>query len=251
MQNQFVIITNQRSGSNMLVSMLNGHPDIKCFGELMRVTPDWMRRDGYRGALTVLNKVDPKFKDDRYRFSQPEEFVAAAFRSASKKSFYGFKLLLNQHKQFMKELIKHPDWKIIILRRENILAQYSSLKIAKITGQGNVPKGTKVKKATAIYDSKDFKKFLNREQTRWAEVMSVIEQAWKKPFIIEYTQLLHKSTHIQMLKHIGVEDRIVLEPKTEKRNSSNILSRFANTDKVAKDLRLLSLTHWALEEFQE
>ena len=40
----------------MLVGMLNRHPQIKCLGELMRPTPEYMLRTGYRDVLTVLEK---------------------------------------------------------------------------------------------------------------------------------------------------------------------------------------------------
>ena len=33
LMNKFVIVTTPRSGSNMLVGMLNRHPQIKCLGE--------------------------------------------------------------------------------------------------------------------------------------------------------------------------------------------------------------------------
>ena len=79
LMNQFVIVTAPRSGSNMLVGMLNRHPHIKCLGELMRPTPEYMLRTGYRDVLTVLEKVDPKFKDDDYRLSNAESFVREVF----------------------------------------------------------------------------------------------------------------------------------------------------------------------------
>ena len=79
---KFVIITNQRSGSNLLVSMLDDHPQIKCFGESMRITPQWMKEQGYRGVLEILGKVDKVYKDDRYRFAYPYEFVRTVFDTA-------------------------------------------------------------------------------------------------------------------------------------------------------------------------
>ena len=89
-KNKFVIVTSQRSGSNMLVSMIDSHPQIRCFGELMRVTPDWMKRDGYRGVLRMLEKVDPVYRDDTFRFAHSHDFVNAVFSLAPNRQLYGF-----------------------------------------------------------------------------------------------------------------------------------------------------------------
>ena len=75
MREKFVIVTNRRSGSNLLVSMLNSHPQIKCFRELMRATPRGMKKQGYRGVFRILDKVDDVYKNDRYRFGHPFEFL--------------------------------------------------------------------------------------------------------------------------------------------------------------------------------
>jgi len=251
MKNKFVIITNQRSGSNMLVSMLDGHPEVKCLGELMRVTPEWMKHDGYRGVLTILEKVDPKFKDDNYRFSNPDEFVHEAFKIFPNKSHYGFKLHLNQHKNYLYRLISDPEWKVILLKRENILAQYSSLKIAKVTGQGNAPKGTKIKKATIIFDLNDFKRFLISEKIRWEEVHNRLYETGKTFFTVNYTQLLSKKHKTEMLNYLGADPIMDLEPGTEKRNPSDILSRFVNRKDAERGLAKLSLSHWTQETFEQ
>ena len=108
MKEKFVIITNQRSGSNLLVSMLNSHPEIKCFGELMRATPRWMKKKGYRGVLTVLEKVDEAYRSDAHRFAQPGEFIEAVFDTVTNHfKLLGFKIHLKQHPSFLLDLIQN------------------------------------------------------------------------------------------------------------------------------------------------
>jgi LPS sulfotransferase NodH len=249
MKEKFVIITNQRSGSNLLVSMLNSHPEIKCFGELMRATPRWMKIKGYRGALTILEKVDPAFKSDRHRFANPGEFVQAVFATAPKRrKVIGFKQHLNQHPDFMVELIRNPDWKLVILERENKLAQFSSRKITEVTGQGNAPKGTRIKKATVEFSAREFAKFVEREAKDWERVRAEIAASGKTPFSIRYTDLLSKDPMQRLLEFLDVDPSVDVKPGTEKRNPSAILKRFSNSEDAAAALEEMGRAQWSHED---
>jgi hypothetical protein len=227
--------------------MLDSHPEIECFGELMRPTPNWMKRDGYRGALRVLEKVDPAYKDDNYRFDHPYEFVQAVLETAPNRKLYGFKIHVDQHPIFLDQLIADPEWKIVVLERENMLAQYSSWKIAEHTGQGNAPKGTKVVRAKVEFSAREFNKFMNRKNKEWERFWSGLRTKGKEYFYIRYTDLLSKLVVQNMLEFLDVSPSVNLEPRTEKRNPSNILSRFSNSDDANSTLREMGYSQWAYE----
>jgi len=248
MQNRFVIVTHQRSGSNMLVSMLDSHPEIKCFGELMRATPGWMRREGYRGALRTLEKVDPIFREDHYRFSHPYEFVEAVFETARRK-ICGFKQHLDQNPAFLKQLIHDPGWNVLVLQRENSLAQYSSQKITQVTGQGSLPRGAKVIRATVEFKEREFVKFVNQKTKEWDGVFAALKAAGKSYLQVYYTELLSPQTATRMLEFLGVDPGVNIKPGTEKRNSSDILSRFTNQEAAAATLEKMGKLEWRREIF--
>ena len=248
-KNKFVIVTNQRSGSNMLVSMINSHPDIKCFGELMRITPDWMKRDGYRGALRILEKVNHVYRDDVYRFSHPYDFVNAVFSTAAKKNIYGFKQHMDQNSDFLYSLIKDPGWKILLLQRENKLAQYSSQKISQVTGQGNAPRGTKILRTKVEFKEKEFKNFVKRKEKEWNVVRQKLESIDEDYYTIKYTDLNSRSASGSILEFIGVDSSFQMVPGTEKRNSSDVLSRFSNPENTLKVLKQMRCSEWVEEVF--
>jgi LPS sulfotransferase NodH len=249
--NKFVIITNQRSGSNMLVSMLNSHPEIMCYGELFRVTPDWMKREGYQGALSVLDEVDPKFKDDNYRFSHPEKFVKAVFNLDRGPKLCGFKLHLHQHPEYIARLIKEQEWRIVVLQRDNKLAQYSSHKIAKATGQGIAKRGELIKRAKVEFIPNEFARFLSKENKKWDDVYEKLNKSVRQYVSVSYTDLVTKAHLKQMLAYLDVPTSFNLESQTNKRNSSNILSRFTNPDIVKKEMLALSRNAWLQEKFDK
>jgi hypothetical protein len=248
-KNKFVIVTSQRSGSNMLVSMIDSHPQIRCFGELMRVTPDWMKRDGYRGVLRMLEKVDPVYREDTFRFAHPHDFVNAVFSLVPNRQSYGFKQHLNQNPDFLYSLIKDPDWNILLLDRENKLAQYSSQKVSQATGQGNAPKGTKIIRVQVEFKENEFKKFVKQKEKEWDVIKQKLKSNGKNYFTIRYTDLISRSAKESMLQFLGVDSLFQMDPGTEKRNSSDILSRFSNPEKIISVLEQMGHSEWIKEIF--
>lgn len=247
MQQRFVILTAPRSGSNMLVSILDAHPQITCFGELMRKTAPDMARDGYRGALKALSRVDPRFRDDEVRFNEAAAFLDEAFTKLASSSIVGFKLMLAQHKDLMRQLIDDPTWTKIVLRRANTLAAYSSEKIAKITGQGSVREGTEVKRAKALFEPKPFGRFMKRRKQQYEGVYSRLEASSQTYLDLEYLELVSGDGVRRILDFLGADPNRAAPPRTIKRNPSNLLERFENPDDVACYLRNNGLSEWQSE----
>jgi LPS sulfotransferase NodH len=247
MEKRFVIITKQRSGSNMLVSMLESHPEIKCYGELMRITPNWMRERGYRGALEVLDMVSNRYRDDKYRFNHAKQFIEEVYSLMPGYKKYGFKMHIGQNHRLLEELIMNASYQILILRRNNILAQYSSEKIAAITGQGNAEKGSEIIRAKIDFNAIDFKKYKNRMEQEYKWLYEIVNNFERSFFEIDYTELNNSKKITSMLEWMDVDDTVKLEPATEKRNSSNILKRFKNPNSVIEVLNEMGCPDWERE----
>lgn len=115
---KFCILTSQRSGSTWLKSLLDSHPQIRCFGELFlyRPWPDWpdprlrpfyefrQRHPGRRPALTA-------------------RYLATLSQYPGKHEAIGFKLMYNQLAEFpeiLYTLTKHR-FRLIHLVRLNPL----------------------------------------------------------------------------------------------------------------------------------
>lgn len=249
MASRFVIITAQRSGSNMLTSLLDDHPQIACWGELMRPTPRWMRKQGYRGALKVLDRLDARYRDDSVRFAYPYDFVESVYGlpPASGAEAVGFKLHIDQHREFLERLIDDPAYKLVILQRENVLAQYSSWLIAEETGQGNARKGDAIKRARVHFGRRQFRGYVNRMQRHFEWTRSAIEKTGKSPFELRYTQLNDPARLAELIAFLGGDSSIVPEPSTAKRNPSDILDRFDNPGEVERELKRMGCPHWVTE----
>jgi hypothetical protein len=232
----------------MLVSLLKAHPEVTCFGELMRRTPTKMRKQGYRGALRALEHVDPKFQTDSVRFADPHSFVDEVIAKLATTPIAGFKLMLNQHPRFMSELIDDPAYAKILLYRANHLASFSSEKIARTTGQGAAREGEDVKRAKVRFRKGEFRRFLRKREEQLEDVRRQLAGAGGGRFEIEYLELVEGDGVTRVLDFLGAQSDCDVKPRTIRRNPSNLLERFDNPDDVLKELASMGAEHWAIEQ---
>lgn len=104
----FIVLTRSRTGSNMLLSLLNNHPNINVQGEI------FSKLNG-KDYKTVLNSGFPK---------QPFYIKASGF-----KIFY-YHPLDNPASDVWNDLVKMKDLHVIQLKRRNVLRSLISSKIA-------------------------------------------------------------------------------------------------------------------------
>lgn len=105
---RFIVLTRSRTGSNLLLSFLNSHPDIFCEGEIFATL-------GGANPLARLRSVYKK---------QPRHIQAKGF-----KIFY-YHPLDAKADELWKELELRTEIRVIHLRRENALRTLLSRKIA-------------------------------------------------------------------------------------------------------------------------
>ena len=139
---KFVILAEQSSGSNMLKSAFENHPDTVMFGELFMPLVDM---DAYNDSILpflpkLLTELPFYFRYKTIRDKYPYQFIKCVARKYSKGTYFGFKLMLKQNDKLAEKLIASKDWKKIVLYKENMLAAYTSRLHARETGSGNVLK---------------------------------------------------------------------------------------------------------------
>jgi hypothetical protein len=128
---RFIILAPARSGSNLLASQLNAHPDMVCFAELFNYTVDFIIYDvdGYDGHspedIALRERDRPAFLRTRI-FGQHDEGIHAV----------GFKLPYEHIwlvPDVLEWLLAQDDLRVIHLRRRNLLRARVSLRIAEMT----------------------------------------------------------------------------------------------------------------------
>ena len=235
---RFMIVSKQRSGTNHFVSLLQSHPQIACYGEVFR--------DGYR-VTDLIGEEFAHFLPIEERTNEPnrfldelENFVAPEARTL------GFKVF---PKQFLpvSQIARRPDMQIIRLVRPNLLATYSSSRIAAMTGQGAVRVGEQVRQAKLDFDARDFEHFMNA-QGKWDDEVNrqleVIPE--ERVFRMVYSELGQEPVLEKLLAFLGVEP-MPMTSDAVKRNPSRIVDRFNNPAAVMKYLERHQRTNWAEE----
>lgn len=117
---RFIVLSRQRSGSNLLVNALQSRPEFKVYGELFRGGAD-------ESVKAAVLKSASDYLDKNVYKNYPPEIKAVGF-----KIFYQHPIW-DQSGSVWRYLQEMEDLRIIHLRRSNLLKAFVSWKIAQKT----------------------------------------------------------------------------------------------------------------------
>jgi len=242
-QQRFVLLAAQRTGSNMLVSVLDSHPQVRCHGELLRKRSN--AREGEVGVARQL--ADRRFRDHAYRQRRPLAFLKAVFALDPEPPFIGFKLMLSQSRRLRRRLIADESVRKVLLFRENLLAAHSSDLIAAATGQGTAAVGQPLQRAQVAFSPDAFEDFRQRRSRNESRLREELRASGQTFLELEYLDATTRDGQLRALEFIGADTALPFEAGTQKRNPSDILARFSNPETVAAHLASIGLERWARE----
>lgn len=262
-----MIVSKQRSGTNHFVSLLQSHPQIACFGEIFRdgyKVSEFIGRGFEHYASIDTRTTDPnRFLDDLEGFVKSETYVkfSALLSSGtldevsyqhyasyvnSDIDVTGFKVFPNQFLS-VPQIAQRTGLQIIRLVRPNLLATYSSSRLAKLTGQGTVTIDQEVRRAKLDFDAKDFERFIAFQASMDDDVNKVLKTiSSDRVFDMEYADLGSETALENLLAFLGVEAR-PMTSLSQKRNPSKTTERFNDPDTVMAYLERHQLTAWVEE----
>lgn len=235
---RFVLLSIPRSGTTAIMKTLNDHPDIAAHGEafLPRSTARSLRPE-------VIENT--KLPD---RFENPMGYLSVLMNTTQGPKCVGFKMWEWQSEDVCNRLMADQRIKKILLERENRLASYASLRIAKKSGVSHVRVGSKKDRPEAPtqvhFDPKKFLQYV----TRCAKQFEVYQTRIEGPLLkLKYTQL-RAELFAEIHAFLGVDPQTTEIP-LRKINSSDILSRFVEEDRDLVRTTLDELGHpeWVRE----
>lgn len=208
---KFIILSRSRTGSNLLKSYLNAHPNIQAKGEILG------RLEG-KSYQSILNSA--------FTTQWPE------VKSIGFKIFYYHPVDVKSP-ELWKSLIKMHDLIILHLKRKNVLKTIISQKVAQQTGIWSSKKKLKTRKETQkIYFPPDELYSKIKQTIYW---QSSAEQWFEgHPFLnIYYEDLISNPLNIykQILNMFGLQ---YIEPKTDlkKQNIESIKNLLMNYEEL-------------------
>jgi len=243
----FVVLSMPRTGSSMLTERLSTHRAVRCFPAIFSAT-GWYdgRPTGRTGLMSwIRDNMDPEWEDQTRRITLPGKILQEILVKNTDKTAVGFKHHLSAPREITNFVLGLQRRKIL-LTRNNYLAAYSSQKITELTGQGAVraqPDATVIK-ARAHFDPDEFRAFCTNRETHYAEARA---RAVGLTLEIDYVDARTEAGMARIAKFLKIDPRGFGPPKTAKRNSDNIASRFQNRDDALAYLREHDLEDWAKE----
>lgn len=235
----FVILSVARSGTSLLASTLRQHRDIYCHGEIFH------EKTNVHIQPELLERIDMRLRE-----SDPLRFVQEVLAFSPGRRIVGFKMWRSQHRDVCDHILSDPTIKKIVLERENRLASFSSVKLARQTGTWNVPgeanpaRLAKIRKEKVDFDKDEFLKYKRRTDHMFNLYRN---KSRGSVAYISYLDLA-KGHFDEVLSFLGAEI-IDLKPQKRRLHSSDIVSRFRAEyhEAILKTLEEIDRVRWRNE----
>ena len=242
----FVIITQARSGSYHLKSLLDSADDIVCHGEIFKrkrvELSDWHRK-----------KLGMSPKDTLMRDADRPRYLTQ-LRGLNPKQIFGFKLFYahkNPDDGLNNYLFSDNSWKKIFLYR-NPLETYASLLRARKTGKwvhktrggGMRSAVDRVEESLIRFDATEFNKHFEKCRRNILSSIQIAEKQKNDCFWLNYKDLNDSSKWADLLAFLGSSSSAdSLKSEYNKQYHSTIDSAFSNWGDVLNHLETNQLSY--------
>jgi len=233
---KFVIISTPRTGSNLLRTLLDSHPEIVCHSELF--SKDAIYYSYQYGHEWISGYTKAK------RDSDPVQFLNFIYGTKLKETCHaiGFKILNEQNDTVLNQLIKDKTIKKIILKRENALMSYLSFLELQKTGKALAKDNNDIyKTGDSLKITVDFHEFDNYKKQIdlfYSKIISILNETSQGFFLIKYTDLLNRRKITEILSFINVEStNQQIFSNLQKQNQRDLCERIANYSEFVNELK--------------
>jgi LPS sulfotransferase NodH len=245
---KFCIITTARSGSNALVSLLSLMPDTICHGELFSHTGVWLAR---KPPLDLPRSVSERNLD-------PLAFLRLVEDETSRHAaLCGFKLFIGQNRVVLNHVIRSVEYRVVLLSRQNSLAQFASLQVARASGlwQSRRKPAQRAAAPAIRFEMAEFDKFARSLRWQYKKVKTRLEARQHPYFPLEYKQLKNAAVIDALGEFMGGAgagplSQLIPSIPEVKQGPVAITERFSNPEEVVAAMRELGHEDWLVEEDQ-
>jgi LPS sulfotransferase NodH len=220
---RFVILAAPRTGSNLLCTLLNSHPDVLCHHELFNPNGIFYALE-YRDGSMDLGSMEAR---DR----EPLAFLQRVWEHPLGASCVGFKMTRGQNDAVMRALIGDPGVLKILLYRRNRLKTFVSEQLARQTDQWEVyARDQLVTGAPRLHiDVESFRAHCDLNERFYQDIEHALRSGRQRWIEVAYENLLAGSEHVRLLEFLGVGDtRARLTQSSIKQSDTDLRSHIEN-----------------------
>lgn len=237
----FAVVSEPRTGSTVISNKFCLLDGVHCQGEIFHSDKIY---------CSVSKDSIPNIQE---RNEEPvnflNEMIEQTYEQKNQPDLIGFKLFFDHNLTITDYLIKNKI-PIILLERTNKLAQYSSLKIAKKTGQWhskqklsneqqeiNRKQGKKIK-----FSLLEFIAFSIRSRYRFHQLIKALKKNSSPYHYVKYEDIFDPTEWQKIVKFLKLElEDIEANETLVKQNKGSLLNRFSNTKYVYYCCRVILL----------
>lgn len=240
----FVILAAPRTGSNLLCTLLNSHPDVLCHHEIFNPRGIFYALDRRDGSIS-LGSLDERDRD-------PLGFLERVWRWPGGYPFVGFKMTRGQCDAVLESVIEDRGVRKILLRRRNRLKTFVSEVIALETDQWEAyePGALTVKPPKISIAVDQLRAHAQLNDDFYRRIARALENSGQTGLEVFYENVLSQAEQADILRFLGVAPvGSGLQPSSLKQNPLDLRCVIENFSEL--DARLEgSEFHHELHELQ-
>jgi riboflavin biosynthesis pyrimidine reductase/LPS sulfotransferase NodH len=229
---RFAIIAAPRTGSNMLCTMLNAHPEILCHHELFNPAGIHYALDHRDGRFDLGSMAER----DRY----PVDFLRRVFGHRCGRNAVGFKVNRGQNEIAFKNILTDLNIRKIILRRRNRVKTFVSELIAEQTGLWESYEFSDFSRPSPAVeiDANKLCQYLTVTDDYYGGIESLLHSTDQQILQVTYEDLSSAREQQRILTFLSVSTSVpLLIPVTRKRNQGDLRSLVSNFDELRSGLK--------------
>jgi len=228
----FVILAAQRTGSNLLCTLLNSHPEILCHHEIFNP------RGIYYAVTHRDNSFDLGSIQERNR--DPISFLNRVWGARCGHRCVGFKLTIAQERRILNHVLDCTSTKKIVLRRLNRIKTYVSVQISRRLDEWEVydPDELVRDRPRIRVDVARLREHIESNERFYRQIGESLRRR-RHPFIeVEYESLMTRELHRRLLGFLAVTPAdSELTASSIKQNSANLEDLVSNFAEIADALK--------------
>lgn len=237
---KMVLLSMPRTGSTMITRTLSQHDQAYMLNAIFS-EQGW----GHGGKVhrALKEGLDARWDDLAYRIENRVQLLDKIFDLEAAPCM-GFKHHFSGSNEITKTVLEDDSIAKIILNRTNLLACYSSNKLAVL--HRSLPSDAEKPKQIE-FTAEEFKRYVFRRKRAYSRWDEIIDAHADNCLRTTYAEARTDAGMDKVTAFLGLSKSKLKSP-TKKRNSDDVLTRFTNPDEVSACLREEGLEDWATEK---
>ena len=226
---RFVILAAPRTGSNLLCTLLNSHPDVLCHHELFNPNGIFYALE-YRDGSLDLGSMEAR---DR----KPFTFLQRVWEHPLGASCVGFKVTRGQDAAIMQSLIEDPGVLKILLYRRNRLKTFISEQLARQTDRWEVYAKDELATETPRLhvDVEAFKAHCELNESYYQDIRLALRSGRQHWIETAYEDILTAPEHVRLLEFLGIgATEVRLSQSSIKQSDRNLRTHIENFQELER-----------------